>query len=204
MQGNDLRKKKVSTKKTSKILKKSSPRASDTGKVSYKHNAPDLWDRGSITIPAAYMRRPIKSKYCFVTTQNSDAENISDFVSRKYTFPSARQALIRVFNTARPQRDTLALIKRRNVTTNTLEAIYQDEIWHALIVARMVTHWFITTKSALVQVGNPSDRNNHYTQAESVGRHHISGYCNYTSKRKRCSKQTFGKLTSSNRHDCSP
>ena len=49
MQGNELRKKKVSTKKTSKILKKSSPRASDTGKGSYKHNAPDLWDRGSIT-----------------------------------------------------------------------------------------------------------------------------------------------------------
>ena len=40
-------KKKVSTKKTSKISKKSSPRASDTGKGSYKHNAPDLWDRGS-------------------------------------------------------------------------------------------------------------------------------------------------------------
>ena len=48
MQGNDLRKKKkVSTKKTSKISKKSSPRASDTGKGSYKHIAPDLWDRGS-------------------------------------------------------------------------------------------------------------------------------------------------------------
>ena len=39
-------KKKVSTKKTSKISKKLSPRASDTGKGSYKHNAPDLWDRG--------------------------------------------------------------------------------------------------------------------------------------------------------------
>ena len=32
MQGNELRKKKVSTKKTSKISKKSSPRASDTGR----------------------------------------------------------------------------------------------------------------------------------------------------------------------------
>ena len=150
------------------------------------------------------MRRPIKSKYCFVITQNSDAENISVFVSGKYTIPSALQALIRVFNTGRPQRDTLALIKRRNVTTNTLETIYQDETWHTLIVARTVTHWFNTTKSALVQVGNPSDRNKHYTQAESVSRHHISGYCNYTSKRKRCSKQSFGKLTSSNRHDRSP
>ena len=34
----------VSTKKTSKISKKSSPRASDTGKGSLKNNAPDLWD----------------------------------------------------------------------------------------------------------------------------------------------------------------
>ena len=51
MQGNELRrKKKVSTKKTSKISKKSWPRASDTGKDSYKHNAPDLWDRGSVII----------------------------------------------------------------------------------------------------------------------------------------------------------
>ena len=50
MQGNVLKKKKVSTKKTWKISKKSSPRASDTGKGSYKHNAPDLWDRGSIYI----------------------------------------------------------------------------------------------------------------------------------------------------------
>ena len=51
MQGNELRKKKkVSTKKKSKISKKSSPRASDTGKGSYKHNAPDLWDRGSMYI----------------------------------------------------------------------------------------------------------------------------------------------------------
>ena len=38
--------KNVSTKKTSKISKTSSPRASDTGKGSYKHNASDLWDRG--------------------------------------------------------------------------------------------------------------------------------------------------------------
>ena len=46
----EKKKKKVSTKKTSTISKKSSPRASDTGKGSYKHNAPDLWDRGSILI----------------------------------------------------------------------------------------------------------------------------------------------------------
>ena len=46
----EKKKKKVSTKKSSKISKKSSPRASDTGKGSYKHNAPDLWDRGSIEL----------------------------------------------------------------------------------------------------------------------------------------------------------
>ena len=138
------------------------------------------------------MRRSIKSKYCSVITQNSDAIFFSVFVSGKHAIPSAREALIRVFNTARPQRERLALIKRRNVTTNTLEAICQDEIWHALIVARTVTHWFNTSKSALVQVGNPSDRNKHYTQAENDSRHHISGCCNYTSKRKRCSKRSLG------------
>ena len=37
-----LERKKKSTKKKSKIKKKSSPRASDTGKGSYKHNVPDL------------------------------------------------------------------------------------------------------------------------------------------------------------------
>ena len=50
MQKNELRKKNVSTKKTSKISKKPSPRASDTGKGSYKHNAPNSWDRGSMTL----------------------------------------------------------------------------------------------------------------------------------------------------------
>ena len=43
-----LEKKRVSTQKTSKISKTLSPRASDTGKGPHKHNAPDLWDRGSV------------------------------------------------------------------------------------------------------------------------------------------------------------
>ena len=34
----------------------------------------------------------------------------------------------------------------------------QDEIWQSLIVARTVTHWCSKTNSALVQIGNPSDR----------------------------------------------
>ena len=52
------KKKKVSTKKTSKISKKSSPRASDTGKGSYKHNVPNLWGRGSIffSVLACFLR----------------------------------------------------------------------------------------------------------------------------------------------------
>ena len=48
MQGNELRKKKKVQLKNVKDFEKSSPRASDTGKGSYKHNASDSWDRGSI------------------------------------------------------------------------------------------------------------------------------------------------------------
>ena len=40
----------VSTRKTLKIKKTSSPKTFDTVKGSYKHNSPDLWDRGSIYI----------------------------------------------------------------------------------------------------------------------------------------------------------
>ena len=91
-------------------------------------------------------------------TQNYDAEDVPVFVSGKYIIPAAHEALIRVFSTARPQKDTLALIEPRIVTADTLKGVPQDEIWHALIVARTVTHWCNKTKSALVQVGNPSDR----------------------------------------------
>ena len=34
----------------------------------------------------------------------------------------------------------------------------QDEIWQSVIIARTVTQWSSLTNSALVQVGNPSDR----------------------------------------------
>ena len=60
-----LRKNKKPTKKTSKISKKSSPRASDTGKGSYKHNAPDLWDRvfiGSHTLNSPPLNSPISKQ----------------------------------------------------------------------------------------------------------------------------------------------
>ena len=73
--------------------------------------------------------------------------------------PHMKHSYIRVFSTARPQKDTLALIEPRIITADTLiEAIPQDEIWQTLIVARTVTHWCNKTKSGLVQVCNPSDR----------------------------------------------
>ena len=62
----------------------------------------------NITIPATQMRRPIRSKYCFVITQDSDTENIPVFVFNKYITPAAHEALTCVFSTARPQIDTLA------------------------------------------------------------------------------------------------
>ena len=104
------------------------------------------------------MRRPIKPKYCSVITQTSDEKSIPVWVSKKYVIPAAHEALKRVFSTARPQKDTLVLIEPRFVTANTLVGIPQDEIWQTLIVARTLTHWCNKTKSALVQVGNRSDR----------------------------------------------
>ena len=70
--------------------------------------------KGSNTnILAVHTRPPIISKYCFVTTQHSDTEDVPVFASNKYVVPAAREALIRVFSTARPQIDTLALIENR-------------------------------------------------------------------------------------------
>ena len=63
------------------------------------------------------------------------------------------EALIRVFKTARPQKDTLALIELEIVTTDTIKAMP-----NFLIVAKTVTNWHMKTNSALVQVCNPSDR----------------------------------------------
>ena len=45
-----LEKKKFQIKKRQRFAKKSSPRASDTGKGSSKHNAPDLWDREEVDV----------------------------------------------------------------------------------------------------------------------------------------------------------
>ena len=72
--------------------------------------------------------------------------------------PAAHEALIHVFSTARPQKDTLALIEPKVAIADTKKDIPQDKIWHSLIVARTVTNWFINTKSVLAQVCNPSGR----------------------------------------------
>ena len=52
------------------------------------------------------------------------------------------------------------LIELRIASAHTLDGMPQDEIWQSLIIARTVTasHWSSTSNSALVQIGNPSDR----------------------------------------------
>ena len=112
----------------------------------------------NVTIPATHMRRSLESKYCSAITQTSDEKSVPVWASKKYVIPATHEALTRVFSTARPQKDTLALIEPIIVTANTLVGIPQDEIWQTFIVARTVTYWCNKTKSALVQVGNPSDR----------------------------------------------
>ena len=114
----------------------------------------------NVTIPVTHTRRSLESKYCSVIAQTSEEQSVPVWASRKYVITAAHKALIRVFCTARPQNDTLALIEPRTVSANTLEGIPQDEIWQILIVARTVTHWCNKIKSALVQVGNSSDRTN--------------------------------------------
>ena len=66
--------------------------------------------------------------------------------------------LIRVFSTARPEKDTLALIEPRIASIHTLDDMPQDDIWQSVIIARTVTQWSSVTNSALLQVVNPSDR----------------------------------------------
>ena len=72
--------------------------------------------------------------------------------------PAAHEALQRVSSATRPQNDTLVLLEPRIASAHTLDGIPQDKIWQSLIVARTVTHWCSKTNSALVQIGNPSDR----------------------------------------------
>ena len=109
------------------------------------------------TIPARHVKSPVQSKYCSIITQTVDT--LPTPVSRKVVIPAAHEALIRVFSTARPEKDTLALIEPRIASIHTLDDIPQDDIWQSVIIARTVTQWSKVTNSALLQVGNPSDRN---------------------------------------------
>ena len=110
------------------------------------------------TIPAIHVRRSVQSQYYYVITQTADTQSIPVLVSRKYVVPAAHEALIRVFSTARPEKETLALIEPRTASTHTLDDMPQDEIWQSVIIARTVTQWSSLTNSTLVQVGNSSDR----------------------------------------------
>ena len=110
------------------------------------------------TIPAVHVRRSVQPQYCSVITQTADTQPTPVLVSRKYVVPAAHEALIRVFSTARPEKDTLALIEPGIASIHTLDDMPHDEIWQSVIIARTVTQWSSLTNSALVQVGNPSDR----------------------------------------------
>ena len=111
------------------------------------------------TIPARHVKSPVQSKYCSILTQTVDTLPTPVLVSRKVVIPAAHEALIRVFSTARPEKDTLALIEPRIASIHTLDDMPQDDIWQSMIIARTVTQWSKVTNSALLQVGNPSDRN---------------------------------------------
>ena len=110
------------------------------------------------TIPARHVKSSVQSEYCSVITQAVDTLPTPVLVSRKVVIPAAHEALIRVFSTARPEKDTLALIEPRIASTHTLDDMPQDDIWQSVIIARTVTQWSKVTNSALLQVGNPSDR----------------------------------------------
>ena len=111
------------------------------------------------TIPARHVKSPVQSKYCSIIMQTVDTLPTPVLVSRKVVIPAAHEALIRVFSTARPEKDTLALIEPRIASIHTLDDMPQDDIWQSVIIARTVTQWSKVTNSALLQVGNPSNRN---------------------------------------------
>ena len=47
------------------------------------------------TIPATHTRKPIRSKYCSVITQDADTKNVTVFVSNKYIIiPAAHDSFV--------------------------------------------------------------------------------------------------------------
>ena len=138
-------------------------------------------------MPATHARRSLKLQYCSVIKQTGGEQRLPIWVAKKYVTPAAHEALQRVSSTARPQKDTLALIEPRITpaaigalqrvsstarpqndtlvlveprvaSAHTLDGTPQHEIWQTWIVARTVTKLCSKTNSALVQIGNPSDR----------------------------------------------
>ena len=97
-----------------------------------------LFQDSKHTIPAIHVRRSIQSQYCSVITQTADTQSIPVLVSRKYVVPAAHEALIRVSSTARPEKDTLALIEPRIASAHTFDGMPQHEIWQSLIIERTV------------------------------------------------------------------
>ena len=59
----------------------------------------------------------------------------------KYVVPPEHEAVVRVFNTSRPQLDTLALIELKITTVETVKNTTQDNIWRFLVAAWSVTSW---------------------------------------------------------------
>ena len=110
------------------------------------------------TIPARHVKSSVQSEYCSVITQTVDTPPTPVLVSRKFVIPAAHEALIRVFSTARPEKDTLALIEPRIASIHTLDDMPEDDICQSVIIARTVTQRSSVTNSAILQVGNPSDR----------------------------------------------
>ena len=106
----------------------------------------------NITLPATHTIQPFRSKYCSVFTQDSDTEDVPVFASNEHVVLDALEALIRVFSTARPQKDTIALIEPKIATVDNIKDIPQDETWSSVIVGRAVTNLCININSALVQI----------------------------------------------------
>ena len=100
------------------------------------------------TIPARHVKSPVQSKHCSIITQTVGTLPTPVLVSRKVVIPAAHEALIRVFSTARPEKDTLALIEPRIASIHTLDDMPQDDIWQSVIIARTVTQWSKVTNSA--------------------------------------------------------
>ena len=90
---------------------------------------------GNVTMPTIHARRSLKSQYCSVTKHTGDEQRLPILVAKKYVTPAAHEALQRVSSTARPQKDTLALIEPR-ITPGAHEALSEFPVRHDLKTIR--------------------------------------------------------------------